>query len=378
MPFPTSSGRKRMRLSFAAVLGAGLLAPAMALASPSNIPMPFAAPQPSPTQQLPQADIGGAPRMLVAQNQQQQASQVTVRVQQLEEQVRNLTGQIDGLTFQLTQMQTLMQKMQDDNEFRFQALEGGKGAQGGAGGKSDAVIRSGGAKPAGVSPQTTTITVQPPANAAADMGQMTPQDMARADGSPVDLGATDSDTVDNNGDIGPSSDPLLGHGKPGEPTDQAVAPLGSPDNSGQPRPLDLSLGGGGKPVDGDATAQYKAGYEAVVRGDYTFAEEQFKQFIQLYPKDPQAPDATNWLGEALLQRGAYDEAADVLVTGFKNYPTAARAPDILLKLGIALNGADEQAAACKTFGEIGKRYPNVTPAFKKRLGEEAGKAKCPA
>jgi TolA-binding protein len=68
----------------------------------------------------------------------------------------------------------------------------------------------------------------------------------------------------------------------------------------------------------------------------------------------------------------------VLVTGFKNYPTAARAPDILLKLGIALNGADEQLAACKTFSEIGKRYPNVTPAFKKRLGEEISKAKCPA
>jgi tol-pal system protein YbgF len=314
--------------------------------------------------------------MLVAQNQQQQeASQLTIRVQQLEEQVRNLTGQIDGLTFQLTQMQTLVQKAQDDNEFRFQALEG-KGAQGGAGGKNNAVIQSGGAKPAGVSPQSeTTISVTPPGNAAADIGPTTPQDMAPQDMAPNAQGdATDDDTVD----MGPSSDPLVGKGRSGEPADQSVAPLGSPDNSGQPRPLDLSLGGGGKPVDGDAAAQYKAGYEAVVRGDYAFAEEQFKQFIERYPKDAQAPDATNWLGEALLQRRAYDEAADVLVTGFKNYPTAARAPDILLKLGIALNGADEQLAACKTFTEIGKRYPNVTPAFKKRLGEEISKAKCPA
>jgi TolA-binding protein len=66
------------------------------------------------------------------------------------------------------------------------------------------------------------------------------------------------------------------------------------------------------------------------------------------------------------------------VTGFKNYPTAPRAPDILLKLGIALNGANEQAAACKTFSEVNKRYPNVTPAFRSRLAQEAGKARCPA
>ncbi len=53
------------------------------------------------------------------------------------------------------------------------------------------------------------------------------------------------------------------------------------------------------------TAQYQAGYDAIVRGDYAFAEDQFRQFVALYPDDPQAPDATNWLGEALMQRGAY-------------------------------------------------------------------------
>jgi tol-pal system protein YbgF len=375
-----------MRLSFSAVLTAGLLAPALAIAAPSGDPTPFRPPQASRLQGPPPADIGGAPRMLVAQNQQQQAAQVTVRIQQLEEQVRNLTGQIDGLTFQLTQMQTLMQKMQDDNEYRFQQLEGGAGAKGGAVGKNDAVMQSGGAKPAGVSPQNQTmLPARPPAmptqdtihtestgpaDAQADLGPLTPQDTTTSSVS----GATDNDTVD----VGPSSDPLLGKGQAGEPADQAVAPLGSVDRSGQPRPIDLSLAGGDKPANGDSAAQYKAGYDAIVRGDYSFAEEQFKQFIQLYPSDPQAADATNWLGEALLQRKAYDEAADVLVTGFKSYPTAARAPDILLKLGIALNGADEQAAACKTFSEVGKRYPNVTPAFKSRLAQEASKAKCPA
>ena len=71
-----------------------------------------------------------APEFVFAQSKEE--AQLTVRVQQLEDQVRTLTGQIEGLQFTLTQMQTQLQKMQDDNEFRFQQLEGGK-----AGGKKN-------------------------------------------------------------------------------------------------------------------------------------------------------------------------------------------------------------------------------------------------
>jgi len=115
-----------------------------------------------------------------------------------------------------------------------------------------------------------------------------------------------------------------------------------------------------------------------VRGDYAFAEEQFRQFVALYPQDPRAPDATNWLGEALLQRGAFDEAADVLLTGFQNYERSARAPDLLLKLGIALAGAGETDTACRTYFEVSKRFPSQPAAFTERLQAERQKAQCPA
>src|SRR5690606_22222497 len=55
----------------------------------------------------------------------QEAAQLAVRIQQLEEQVRLLTGQVEGVQFQLTQLQTLIEKQTADNEFRFQQLEGG-------------------------------------------------------------------------------------------------------------------------------------------------------------------------------------------------------------------------------------------------------------
>ena len=78
----------------------------------------------------------------------QQCFDLLARMQQLEEQIRLLNGQIEGLTFQLTQMQEIVNRMQEDNEFRFQQLEGG------AGGKTEAATQPGGVTPPEVSPQT--------------------------------------------------------------------------------------------------------------------------------------------------------------------------------------------------------------------------------
>ncbi len=71
--------------------------------------------------------------------QAQDTAQLLVRIQQLEEQLRLQNGQIEGLTFQLTQLQEILNRMQEDNEFRFQALEGG------AGPKPEAATQAGGA-----------------------------------------------------------------------------------------------------------------------------------------------------------------------------------------------------------------------------------------
>lgn len=143
-----------------------------------------------------------------------------------------------------------------------------------------------------------------------------------------------------------------------------------------PQALDLDFGAGELVTEGDADAQYKAGYDAVIQGDYAFAEAQFGQFVALFPDHPLAPDATNWLGEALLQRAEYDLAAQVLFGGFQRYGASVRAPDLLLKLGIALAGAEEQETACRTFDEVLKRYPNNGGAFDARVAQEQAAAQC--
>jgi tol-pal system protein YbgF len=170
--------------------------------------------------------------------------------------------------------------------------------------------------------------------------------------------------------VGDSADPLLNGG-----TDQ-LGTLGQ-DQDFANTPLDLSLGGG-EVSSGDAKAQFDAGFDAMQRGDYAFAEDQFTQFVQLYPDDPQAADAVNYLGEALIQRGSYTDAAQVLAEGYTRHKDSKRAPDIMLKLGVALAGAQQIDVACRTFSTLKERYPNLSPAFQQRLAAENQKAQCPA
>ncbi|MEO8683660.1 MAG: tol-pal system protein YbgF [Devosia sp.] len=297
-------------------------------------------------------------RMHVAQS--QEAAQLAVRIQQLEEQMRVLNGQIDGLTFQLTQMQTLVERMSQDNEQRLTALEGG------APGKPPAATQTDGATPSEVLPQDP--------NAVAPLTEIPEQGVKPLPGEEE----IDPSFTEGNADtLGNSGDPLVGTGN----GDQAI-PLGTGAAvpvGGTP-PLDLSFDPNAPDAntgDADADAQYNAGYDAMTKGDYAFAETQFSQFLELYPDNAQATDAANWLGEALIQRAAYDEAAEVLLNAFQKAPDNPRAPDLLLKLGISLSGAEERETACRTFAEIDKRYTNLTPAFLTRLTAEKTKAECP-
>ncbi|NOZ31476.1 MAG: tol-pal system protein YbgF [Alphaproteobacteria bacterium] len=266
--------------------------------------------------------------------QRRQNAQSAVRLDQLEEQMRILTGQIEGLQFQMTQMQTLLTRMQEDFEFRFSELEGGGLGKTEAAPRSDSGSLSGAVPPAinreteltpvpGLDPNLA-ATVQP-------------------------LGTLSAGGLDVNLD-GPAFD---GTGA-----------------------LDLDLNPGNLVTNADAEAQYQAGFNALQRGDFEFAEQQFTQFLSLYPTHRLAPDAANWLGEVLLARGAYDEAAAVLVNGFERYPDASRSPDILLKLGISLARAGERETACRTYVEVLRRFPGQPGAFMARVSEEQRTAQC--
>ncbi|HUH77599.1 MAG TPA: hypothetical protein VLZ53_09550 [Devosia sp.] len=219
-----------MNVAFAAALMLGLAIPSLANAAMFG----------SSTNAAPRGE-----RVLVAQAGQDTA-QLMVRIQQLEEQLRQVNGQVEGLTFQITQMQELINRMNEDVEFRFQALEGG------AGGKTEAATQSGGVTQPEVLPQGSTRT---PIETDVPMTDIPEQGVQPLPGE-IEFDPTfDDGSLKPADDLGVSADPLVGTGARG----------GIDLTTGLP--IDLSYDPAGTKTDNpDADAQFAAGYDALSRG----------------------------------------------------------------------------------------------------------------
>jgi tol-pal system protein YbgF len=189
-----------------------------------------------------------------------------------------------------------------------------------------------------------------------------------------------SDTADtalavapgNSGDDGDTSKPRWYGAKPG--TD-AVADLlegqaAGNEADGAPQSLVAALPGG------DAQALYQQGYGALLQKDYAGAEGAFSQLLDTYPADPLAGDAQYWIGETYYVRGQYKNAADAFLKGYNKYKSGQKAPDALLKLGMALAALGQKDAACSTFNELKAKYPGAPGHIVDEAKAERKKAGC--
>lgn len=286
--------------------------------------------------ELPQLRLPGlSPRPAEPQVQLAQASDP--RIAQLEEQVRQLNGLVEELNFQILQMQDQLRRMQEDNELRFQEIEGRR---------SDA---GGGAAPG---------AEQPRDHAAGSGDDEFYSDVPRVEGSgelgapPRDFGTITFD-ADGNSRAATADTPPAAGGNGSD--DTTVAALPSP---------------------GGADEAYRNAYEFILSGDYSTAEAGFRDFVERYPDDGQAADAHFWLGEALLAQDRPREAAEVFLSASRDYPQSRKAPDTLFKLGVSLAALNQRDVACATFAEVLQRYPQSSDALKERVRQEQSLSSC--
>ncbi|RWH80394.1 MAG: tol-pal system protein YbgF [Mesorhizobium sp.] len=290
----------------------------------------------------------------------------------LEEQLRQMNGKIEELNFQVLQMQEQIRKQQEDNEFRFQQLEGGsQGAQQPAEQKkSDATTdRSVAEAPATHSPadagtppadgQSGEVIVESPTG---EPGTVIP-------GTPPKTFGTI--TVDKNGNVIDAD----GNTQANAPA-QNTAPVPGGQAAGTQAGKSDDTVVAALPATDDPEELYRNSYQFILSGDYSTAEQGFRDHIARFPKDAKTADAHYWLGESLLGQQKYRDAAETFLAASKDYPKAKKAPDMLLKLGVSLVGLNQRDVACATFGEIGKRYPNVSGTLKERVKQERALAAC--
>ncbi|TIL28893.1 tol-pal system protein YbgF [Mesorhizobium sp.] len=290
----------------------------------------------------------------------------------LEEQLRQMNGKIEELNFQVLQMQEQIRKQQEDNEFRFQQLEGGsQGAQQPREQKkSDATTNTDSSVAEAPATHAPAHAGTPPAGGQSGeviVESPTGEPGAVIPGTPPKTFGTI--TVDKNGNV------IEGNTQAHAPA-QNTAPVPGDQAAGTQAGKSDDTVVAALPATDDPEELYRNSYQFILSGDYGTAEQGFRDHIARFPKDAKTADAHYWLGESLLGQQKYRDAAETFLAASKDYPKAKKAPDMLLKLGVSLVGLNQRDVACATFGEIGKRYPNVSGALKERVKQERALAAC--
>ncbi|MBV9557040.1 MAG: tetratricopeptide repeat protein, partial [Pseudolabrys sp.] len=240
-------------------------------------------------------------------------SEATVRIGRLENQLRQLTGQIEQLQFRNQQLEAALKRAQEDNEFRFQQL-GAKGAAPSAGSPSLGPSSTG--APAGAAPTLRNPPqALPPAASPQTPGRRSdvfdPNQSPNAPGAPRALGEGTAATAEPEVAVG-----APGGRAAGAPLDLSSVSGPPSTDPGSPPPRVI-----GAPSSQVATLpptqspkdEYDLAYGYVLRKDYALAEQSFRDFVKKHPGDALAPDANYWLGETLFQRQRYQDAADAFL-----------------------------------------------------------------
>ncbi|ABQ60821.1 tol-pal system protein YbgF [Brucella ovis] len=278
-----------------------------------------------------------------------------------------LSARAEAMNFQILEMQDQMQKMQEENERRFQALESGGRADAGGSSRDTSLADAGAAGSldggvsgsAGSQAMASSSSQQSAADSVA-IGSAASQGGPARGEPPQTLGSIRFDT---NGNV------------IGETLYAAPQPVqqggGGIQTGGAANDAVASL-----PTDDNPNSLYQAAYQYLMSGDYKAAEAGFREHVKRYPADPMTAEARFWLGESLYGQGRYPEAATLFIDTQRDYPDSKRAPENMFKLGMALEKMDNHDVACATFAQIPQRYPKAAPAILKRVADERSRAKC--
>ncbi|MBX9740030.1 MAG: tol-pal system protein YbgF [Beijerinckiaceae bacterium] len=393
--FPLLTARRRRSAFMSVVLaGAALSMPAFAAGPIVDIVRPQAKIEPVQFFNRPNEPVGG-----------NETAELLLRVDRLENQVRNLNGQLEQMQFQVRRSEEQLKKFQQDVDFRFQELSGGKGARPQAspapGRRSDAspadVLAPTDSRQAEAAPLDAPAIISAPAGAPplGGLGGATPRSVARGDafdpnanpdapGAPRQLGSPASASMPLQGRASMPfpGGPLDAEDDPNAPLDLApgarsrrsaaiVPPAIAPaarGPSGQP-PVTAVLPPATPKEDFDlALASYS-------QGQYEAAETGLKGFLQRNPKDRLSGEAVFYLGEIYFKRGRHRDAAEQYLKISTDYPKTAHAADALVRLGVSLDKLGAKEQACAFFTEVGRKYPSAT-TVKASAQREAKRIQC--
>ncbi len=287
----------------------------------------------------------------------QDASEMAVRLQMLEDQVRQLTGQVQELSFELGKLR-------------------GKPPQ-----QSGEAPPAAPGQPKQVASASTTGTL--PEGQGIETIEQVPLEPAQPGAADEAASAPSTKVLGEPGTAAAQPDDGGFQGK-------VLVPPSQQDGAEQAVTAPKGAGSGQRFQDGDAVetvsldpatkgetpeSLYERSNESLLRRQYGEAEAGFTTFLQKYPDHSLAGSAQYWLGETYYVQGDFKTAAAHFLRGYKTYPKSRRAPDSLLKLGISLNRLGQGDQACAALAAVNTEYPKAVDA-RKRAQAESRRAGC--
>jgi len=272
------------------------------------------------------------------------AVDLQVRMDRLEQQMRDLTGRVEDEANQVQQLRQRLEQINSDIDVRLGQSQGGES----------------GSEP-------------PPHPAGALTGARPPLFPGQASRMPY-------------GAPPPPPPPPPGYGTYGTltppGTDAETTPYPGPIQLTPPRVASAGSADTLRPSGSDtmppvsAAAQYNAAFGLLRQADYPAAEQALRNFVRQHPSDPLVGNAQYWLGESYLKRGKYTEAAAAFADGYKHFPKGPKAADSLLGLGRSLAGADQKHNACIALMQLDHEFPHASSAIRDRATQEKKKLGC--
>lgn len=269
-----------------------------------------------------------------------------LRLNRIEDQMRDLTGRVEEYTNQIEQLHARIEQINNDVGARF-----GDGAP------------AGGPLVAAGPPPGRSTSVPPPSGPGSRVLS------ERDDFPPPPPGAGPG----RGGGAGPA--PIFGTLTPPGAPPGPGSPVAPPSELASSAGARLGAGPGRVMPSGSATEQYNHAFGLLKQADYPAAEVALRAFIEQHPNDAMAGNAQYWLGDTYFARGRYPDAARAFAEVYKRYPKSVKAPEALLKLGMSLGEANQKQNACVALAQLDQAFPHAAgnvkqqaAAQKKRLG----------
>jgi tol-pal system protein YbgF len=262
-----------------------------------------------------------------------------VRMQRLDQQMRDLTGRVEELGNRVDQLHQRIEQVNSDVDVRLGLAPGAAAAA------NPPATPPGQPDLAGSSPAAPPF---PPAGTGGTPPPAVPPPSVESAGGPTPIFGT----LTPPGAAPPPSPHSMAMATPAKAAPAATLPAGSPE------------------------AQFNYAFKLVRKAEYPAAETALRTFVERHPKDQLAGSAQYWLGETYYERGRYLEAATAFAEGYRRWPKSPKAADDLLKLGMALARANQKQNACLAFSQLEQDFPHPGTAVRERVVAERRRLGC--